>query len=200
VRFELCAERAGTKQFVEEVQAFCRENLRHYEFIDKGDPAGATPGENDMTSCFDILEAKGIEIEPGPVTLVERLEPVRYGLNTLIDGEPALIVHPDAVMVRRGFQGGYQYKRMLTSAVRYSDKPDKNKYSHPHDGLQYIAADHFGPVVMGDIQTMGHATPGQFVTPEPPVKRRSRSPFQDPVDSQDSLPHYAISDFDPTEI
>lgn len=197
IRYEMVTDRAGIKQFGAEVVAFCNENLRNYDFIDIGDPAGATPGENDMTSCFDILETMGVNIEPGPVPLMQRLEPVRYGLNTLVDGDPALIVHPDAVVSRRGFQGGYQYKRMVTSAVRYSDKPDKNAYSHPHDCIQYIASDHFGPVVMGDLQAIGHATPGHVPTPVLTARQRSRSPFKDP---DDFTQQYAQDDFDPYEV
>ena len=40
---------------------------------------------------------------------------------------------------RAGFQGGYCYRRMrVTGDERYTDKPDKNRYSHVHDGLQYL--------------------------------------------------------------
>ena len=38
----------------------------------------------------------------------------------------------------KGFEGGYQYKRMQVSGERYADKPDKNHYSHVHDALQYL--------------------------------------------------------------
>ena len=38
----------------------------------------------------------------------------------------------------KGFEGGYQYKRMEVSGERYADKPDKNMFSHIHDALQYL--------------------------------------------------------------
>ena len=38
----------------------------------------------------------------------------------------------------KGFEGGYQYKRMQVSGERFDDKPEKNHFSHIHDALQYL--------------------------------------------------------------
>jgi hypothetical protein len=40
--------------------------------------------------------------------------------------------------LRKGFLGGYHYRRIQTSGERYEDKPNKNKFSHVHDALQYL--------------------------------------------------------------
>ncbi|MGE3479754.1 MAG: hypothetical protein AB7G80_09840, partial [Dongiaceae bacterium] len=41
--------------------------------------------------------------------------------------------------LRKRFRGGYHYKRMQVSGeARYDDKPNKNKFSHVHDALQYM--------------------------------------------------------------
>ena len=42
-------------------------------------------------------------------------------------------------MLRKGFNGKYQYRRLNTSGEKYVDKPDKNEFSHIHDALQYVA-------------------------------------------------------------
>jgi hypothetical protein len=54
-------------------------------------------------------------------------------------------------MLRNGFMGRYQYRRVKIagSAERYHDEPEKNEYSHPHDALQYVATKIFGDVVRG---------------------------------------------------
>ena len=54
-------------------------------------------------------------------------------------------------MLRKGFLGRYQYRRVKIagSAERYHDEPEKNEYSHPHDALQYVATKIFGDVVRG---------------------------------------------------
>ena len=47
-------------------------------------------------------------------------------------------------MLRKGFMGGYAYRRMQVSAERYTSVPDKNQYSHPMDALTYTSARLFG--------------------------------------------------------
>jgi len=43
-------------------------------------------------------------------------------------------------MIRRGFNGRYQYRRLqVVGEERYKDVPDKNDFSHLHDALQYAA-------------------------------------------------------------
>lgn len=59
---------------------------------------------------------------------------------------PRLIVHSRCRVLRKGYQGRYQYRRLKIagSEERYIDEPDKNAYSHPHDANQYVAARLFG--------------------------------------------------------
>lgn len=61
----------------------------------------------------------------------------------LIDGNPGLLVSPKCKTLRKGFQGGYQYRRLQVSGDRYTDKPDKNQYSHIHDAMQYVCSSLF---------------------------------------------------------
>ena len=36
----------------------------------------------------------------------------------------------------------------ISYAEKYTEKPDKNMYSHPHDALQYAATMLIGPMIM----------------------------------------------------
>ena len=38
----------------------------------------------------------------------------------------------------KGFEGGYAYRRIQVSGERYDDRPEKNRFSHIHDALQYL--------------------------------------------------------------
>jgi hypothetical protein len=40
----------------------------------------------------------------------------------------------------KGFRGGYRYERLQVAGheTLYKDRPAKDKFSHPHDGLQYL--------------------------------------------------------------
>jgi hypothetical protein len=76
---------------------------------------------------------------------------VRKPLNTLRDGKPQFQINPRCEVLRKGFLGRYQYKRVKVAGAAecYHDEPDKNEYSHPHDGLQYAATHVFGAAVRG---------------------------------------------------
>jgi hypothetical protein len=40
-------------------------------------------------------------------------------------------------VIREAFAGGYIYKEVRGKSGRYMERPDKNEYSHPMDGLEY---------------------------------------------------------------
>jgi len=109
--------------------------------ISTGDPAGAI-GDQIMEelSCISELNTLGIKTEAATTNdPIVRISCVRYFLNTMIDGQPAFLLSREGCpMLRKGFINGYVYKRMSVSGEeRYQDKPFKNKFSHPHDALQY---------------------------------------------------------------
>ncbi|TWB00441.1 hypothetical protein FBZ86_13621 [Gluconacetobacter diazotrophicus] len=142
---ELVATAMGVDRFSDQVLAHSAQHFPRTEFIDVGDPAGMQKAQTDERTCFEILYGKGIAIEGGLQTLAIRLESVRRPLRTLADGaQSGFILHPRCTSLRRGFMGGYQYRRMQVSGEKFTDKPDKNKWSHPMDALQYAATRIFG--------------------------------------------------------
>jgi hypothetical protein len=142
---ELCADDMGVDSFTDEVLTHSSLYFPNTEFIDIGDPAGLARSPTDERTCFQILNSKGIDIEPGEQNPVLRWESVRKPLTKLAGkGQPGFLLHPRCLRLRKGFQGAYHFRRLLVSADRYSDKPEKNIYSHPHDGLQYVCTRIFG--------------------------------------------------------
>jgi hypothetical protein len=54
-------------------------------------------------------------------------------------GKPAFAVTPGAPTLRKAMGGGYKYKRMQVSGEdRFKDMPDKGKFSHVAESLQYL--------------------------------------------------------------
>ena len=141
---ELVADNVGIERFSERVLQRMGELYPGATCEDIGDPAGEQRAQTDEKTCFQILQAKGILIGAGAQDLAMRLESVRKPLGTLADGKPSFALHPRCETLRRGFLGRYRYARMQTSAERYTDRPEKNAYSHPHDALQYVATRLFG--------------------------------------------------------
>lgn len=141
---EMVSDSMGADNFSDEVIAHCSQHYPDYEFIDIGDPAGGQRAQTDEKTCFQILQSKGIEIEGGLQSLQIRLESVRKPLTKLVMGQPGFVLHPRCKMLRKGFMGGYQFRRLQTSTERFTATPDKNSYSHPMDALQYPCTRIFG--------------------------------------------------------
>jgi hypothetical protein len=152
---ELCGDDIGISTFADCVLELCAQRFAGYKFEDYGDPAGkqrsAMTADRDEKTCYDILAGKGIRMEAGQQNLTARLESVRKPLNTLRSGKPQFQISPRCTVLRKGFLGRYQYRRVKVagSAERYHDEPEKNEYSHPHDALQYVATHVFGDAVRG---------------------------------------------------
>lgn len=144
---EQVATSMGVDRFSDQVLMHSSQYFPDSEFIDIGDPAGATRAETDERACFDILHSKGILIEPGLQTPTIRFESVRRPLRLMDDdGLAAFNIHPRCAMVRRGMMGGYHFRKIqLAGTERFAERPEKNAYSHPCEAMGYTATRLFGP-------------------------------------------------------
>lgn len=109
----------------------------------EADPA-CSIGEGIMEEMSDIgeLNALGIITHPASSNDIDvRHSSVRFFLNCMIDGQPGFILDRERCPVlRKGFVNGYHFKRLSVAGdERYQEKPNKNRFSHPHDALQYGA-------------------------------------------------------------
>jgi hypothetical protein len=104
-----------------------------------GDPAGDQRVQTDETTPFQILNRAGIKARPAPSNDVAlRIEAVTAPLSRLVEKLPGVIIDPRCTNLIKGFEGGYHYRRMQVSGERYEDMPNKNRFSHVHDALQYL--------------------------------------------------------------
>jgi len=139
---ELCSEDMGIRQFARDVVKPYLSTMYPRNSVQAvGDPAGMNRSQTEERTCFMELADEGIPAMPAITNdFVARREAVAKFLTRMTDGKPALMVHPRAKMIRRGFNGAYNYERVLvTGTERYKDRPNKNKYSHPMDAVQYAA-------------------------------------------------------------
>lgn len=139
---ELFAKDMGIRQFARDVvRPHLAVNYAGMSFQACGDPAGMAGKDTEEKTCFMELAEEGIPCSPATSNnFVARREAVAKYLTRMSDGKPCLIVDPKCDMIRRGFNGRYQYKRLqVVGSERFKDVPDKNDYSHLHDALQYAA-------------------------------------------------------------
>lgn len=139
---ECIAERMGLRQFVRVVvKPFLASRLPGQVIgVSCGDPAGSAESQTDQQSCLQVLTEEGIVTIPAMTNKIEpRLQVVRDFLTRMVDGQPGLLLSRSCKVLRKGFCGGYKYERVQVAGdERYRDKPCKNRYSHPHDALQYL--------------------------------------------------------------
>ncbi len=148
-------EIGGQTQIIDELVTFgtsathfaklLAERIRgHYpagvEIVATGDPAGENPGEQIDDTCIDILQNAGIPIDGAHTNnFTIRREAVSIPLTQLtMAGVPQLVISPNCIVLRKGMNGGYRYKRMQVSGEYFQNKPDKNKFSHVCEATQYL--------------------------------------------------------------
>lgn len=106
------------------------------------DPAGFQRAQTDARTCVDILRKIGFRrILPGPVGWEQRRKAVEDYLTKTYGEGPGLEICEDGCpILTEGFGGGYHYPEKALEIEPANIRPLKNKYSHPHDALQYVAA------------------------------------------------------------
>jgi len=138
---ELVSEDMGIRQFYSEVVLpLLTEKYGQFRIEAVGDPAGVNRSQTDEKTCFEELALLGLNCEPAITNeFVKRRESVAYFLQRLTSSGPGMLVDPRCKTIIKGFRGGYRYERVKASgSARFKDRPSKDKFSHPHDALQYV--------------------------------------------------------------
>ena len=138
---ELTSKSCGLEQFISVLLTHLVDNYAGYTIaMSVGDPAGSQRMQTDEVTCLMVLEEYGISTTAAITNAKQtRWDAVRWYLNTNREGEPALILNSlRCKLIRKGFLGGYRFKRLHTSVEAFSDQADKTEESHVHDGLQYL--------------------------------------------------------------
>lgn len=169
---ELVTKDMGATRFAEMLKREISKNKwdkLDFKFI--GDPAGNQMAQTSEHTPFMIMRASGITAYPAPSNDISvRVEAVEGVINRMSEGYPSLLVSPTCTNLISGFEGGYQYKRMYYMGnERYEEKPDKNRFSHCHDALQYA----FVGGGEGKRVILGTKTPTS-----PTIVQRVSNPFQ----------------------
>lgn len=148
---EVVTENIGVLQYAQEV---LRPLLvRKYHLLEGSrvmnfcDPAGAHAAqEDDNVTCIQRMNEGGVYSLPCPYlesnNFTKRRECVADLLRMRRGDGPGIIIGPNCQTLRKGFNGGYCYKKVKGRAGGsdiYTASVDKhNPFSHPHDALQYL--------------------------------------------------------------
>ena len=124
-----------------QVMPLLGRKYRGYNVIFVGDPAGRQRSARTKTSSFQDLRRRGVRVKSASTNAIQpRIRAVEHFLNRR---SKFLISTRQCPMLYEGFCGGYRYKKETSAELDKAPKPDKNEFSHPHDGLQYAALYHY---------------------------------------------------------
>jgi len=115
--------------------------------IEWADPAGEakfSTKEGGFTSNAKLMRD---ECGSNPQSSEQNLQARIEGVEKLLRMEDGLLIDPSCTRLINGFLGGYCYPEIGNTGT-FSDKPDKNRFSHCHDALQYVAV----RVALGDAR------------------------------------------------
>jgi hypothetical protein len=151
---ELVTFNMGAMSFGKLLHEKLNTTYKDFEHIEVyADPAGMGRAQTDEQTPFQILDKQGIVAFPTHTNdfTVRREVVADYLMRLDFTGKPAFMVTQGAPTVRKALAGGYKYKRMQVSGdERFMDTPDKGKFSHCGDALQYLV---LGAV--GDSRVVG---------------------------------------------
>jgi len=144
VLHELCASEMGIRSLATNVvKPFILATYPGFQIISGCDPAGTHRSEIDenLTAIIELKNC-GFSVKPAWTNALEaRFSTIDNFLTRRIEGDkPAFQLSPECKVLRKGFNGEYKRRRLqVAGAEIYSDAPEKNMVSHPHEALQYAA-------------------------------------------------------------
>lgn len=134
---EFHTDRQDIVDFANTVKAQCNLLYPNAHYVEFADPAGfnefSKKGGGFTSNAKLMDEECSIKVLPSDQNWTARKSSVERQLG-LRDG---LLIDPSCTRLINGFIAGYAYNEIGNTGT-YDDKPMKNKYSHPHDALQYL--------------------------------------------------------------
>lgn len=134
---EFFHDRMGIVDFTKYVVNQCNMLFPGAEFVDYADPAGENTFSNKkggFTSNSILMAENGVEAEASEQNPDARYNAVDDQL-AIIEG---MLIDPSCIRLINGFLGGYHRQEIGQGTGIYAENPVKNRFSHPHDALQYV--------------------------------------------------------------
>ena len=109
-----------------------------------GDPAGVKRNDTDEGSCMKMLrdefKSEGATVKGAPTNyIVPRLQAVEKLLGYHPDGSALLRIDPSMRWLIEALRSRYRYQLVKNKDADHHDTPEKNKWSHVCDALQYFS-------------------------------------------------------------
>jgi hypothetical protein len=137
VQYELPWANKSTVDSAPMVKRFLAQHYPNFKYRVYGDPKGNDKGVNDDRTGYEIYGANGITVMQPPGLkqnmIRTRIDAVAYLLNEMEDGRPRFVLSPSCRTLKIAMAGRYHNQKDETGEL----KPNKDRYSHLADALQY---------------------------------------------------------------
>lgn len=135
---EFTTVRENAVDFANRVIEQCNMHFPGAKFTDYGDPAGEaqySTRDGTFTSNKQLMADEcGIDVISGEQNFKKRVNSVDQALLRR-DG---ILIDPSCVRLYNGFMGGYHFPELTNLPGYYMKEPQKNKYAHIAEALQYV--------------------------------------------------------------
>ena len=137
---EMVSEDVNLTDFSKILASHMQQHYPGYKFESWLDPwAANTRGQVTDDTMFKVYNNASLNPRTShtgsPVTMVEA---VKTKFGKLLVGQPAILISSKCKNLRKGLNGGYEYKRVNVSGDKYKDKPDKGIYSHICNAFEFL--------------------------------------------------------------
>ncbi len=144
LRYEFIGEGMGMKAHAAALRVFLTEKIPDFR-IEKitCDPAGRAKGADDIDMRMIVQKQfPGVTVVNARTNdIATRIEAFDGPLRRLVNGEAAVLIHPDCRVLRTACLSKYQYRKMKVSGEeKYTEEPDKSAkpYADIADAAQYL--------------------------------------------------------------
>jgi len=141
IRRELVTRNTGADRFGRILRTLINDEFDHFDIGEiTGDPAGSDMAQTRDETPFMMLEASDLYAVAADTNDPEiRIGSLDKLLTEIIEGQPAILIHPECETLIAGLAGKYQFRRVhVANREEYRDKPDKGPESHVCEALHYM--------------------------------------------------------------
>lgn len=137
LRYEFIGEGMGMKAHAAALRVFLTQKVPDFRILKiTCDPAGAAKGADDIDMRMIVQKQfPGVTVVNARTNdIATRIEAFDGPLRRLVNGEPAVIIHPDMRVLRTACLSKYQYRKMkIAGEEKYTEEPDKS--AKPYDDI-----------------------------------------------------------------
>lgn len=125
---ELIGDDESTEIFAPRLKRHLALKFPGFDFEFYNDPRSDDRGQTVEITSYDIFRKHGMIVRSA--TTDNNVELRRSTVDSVLMRRNGFKINPSCLVLKRGFAGGYAYRKIKGLAGQYSPKPVKNIYSH----------------------------------------------------------------------